>query len=174
MPIETVNIPCNFVETVKVGDNLVLNARLLRIFVERNRNGVFNKLIVMQVSSMVEAGLSEIISRAQNHNREGVPYISEEDRAAIDKSWPEKFKPIMNSLKKYNVLDDLGTHVYDELNQLRGYWIKASPDNPSALSDTVRNWVLGFNIRILAHLSDRFSRPKALRQYEAVLMIPKP
>ena len=35
-------------------------------------------------------------------------------------------------------------------------------DDPTALSDAVSHWVLGFNLRILAHLNDRFPRPKEL------------
>jgi hypothetical protein len=173
MPISTVRIPCSFVEDFKVGETLVLTARVLCIFVEANGEGVFNKLIVMQVGSMVEAALAEIVSRlAQNYNCEGVPNISQEELAAIRKGMIGRFESIIDLLRKRKILDDLGGDIYDELNKLKEYWIKVSLNESSALLDDVRNWVLGFNVRVLTHLSDRFPRPEDPDQHVAVLTIP--
>jgi hypothetical protein len=170
MTIVTLSIPCNFVEDFKVGENLALNARLLCKFAEAD--GGFHKLIVVQASSIVESALAQIISRAKNFSGEGVPNFSEEDRAGINKGDIGRFKTIIDVMAKYNVLDGLGSDVYDDLNKLREYWIAAGRNEPSAFSDTVRQWVLGFSVRILTHLSDRFPRPKDLDQCVEVLIMP--
>ena len=83
MPFRTENIPCNFSGAFKVGDNLVFNCGLLCNLNEANSDGIFNKPIILQVGSIVEAALGEIIYRAQNFNREGVPSVSEADQAEI-------------------------------------------------------------------------------------------
>ena len=64
MPIKTEEIPCNFVGEFKVGDNLVFNVDLLWELMEANEANeehVFNKLIVLQVGSILEAALAQII-----------------------------------------------------------------------------------------------------------------
>jgi hypothetical protein len=172
MPTTTVDIPCNFVGDSKFFEQLLLGARLLREFVKANDSGVFNKLIVMEASSMIQSGLAQIIWRAHDFNRELVPNISEADRLATDKGQVDRFKAIIGVMRKYNILDDLGVEIYDELDRLREYWIGATRNDAFALSDNVRDWVLDFNRRILSHLSDHFSRPKDLEQYVAVLKVP--
>src|SRR5262249_50258812 len=119
VPIKTEEIPCNFVGEFKVGDNLVFNADSLRNLVEANEGGVYNKLIVVQLGSIVEAALAQIIYRAQNYNREGVPNISEADRAEIEGQKIDKFYKIIEVLKGYKVLDALGPDVYEDLHRLR-------------------------------------------------------
>jgi hypothetical protein len=49
----------------KVGDNLVRNADALCELSDCNENGTFNKLMVIQAGSIVEAALHEIMYRAQ-------------------------------------------------------------------------------------------------------------
>jgi acetolactate synthase small subunit len=102
-------IVCKFVGDFEVADNIVRNGDALCKLSAANENLVFNKLMVIQASSIVEAGLDQIIYRAQNYNREGVPNISEEDRLAIAATTVEKFNNIIQTMKKYKILDELGT-----------------------------------------------------------------
>src|SRR5450631_1000792 len=83
MPAKIEKIECKFIGEFKVGDNLVRNADALCKLSAGNENGVFNKLMVIQAGSIVEAALNEIIYRAQNFNKEKVTNISEADRKAI-------------------------------------------------------------------------------------------
>src|SRR5689334_23124428 len=116
MPIANEEIPCNFVGQFKIGDNLVFNAGLLRALVEANKDGAFNKLIVVQATSIVETALEQIIWRAQNHTREGVPEMSEEDRSAIEEKKADNFNNIIGVMKKHKSLDELGSGIYEELH----------------------------------------------------------
>jgi hypothetical protein len=50
-----------------------------------------------------------------------VPNISEADRAEIEGKKIERFKTIIEIMKKYRVLDGLGGGIYDELDKLREY-----------------------------------------------------
>jgi acetolactate synthase small subunit len=102
-------IVCKFVGDFEVADNIVRNGDALCKLSAANENLVFNKLMVIQASSIVEAGLDQIIYRAKNYNREGVPNISEEDRLAIAATTVEKFNNIIQTMKKYKILDELGT-----------------------------------------------------------------
>jgi hypothetical protein len=170
MTIATVSIPCNFVADLGVGEDLARNARLLCKFVESN--GGFQKLIVMQSSSMVESALAQIISRGKNSSREGVPNFSEEDQVGINKGAPYRFNTIINVMKKYHALDSLGSDVYDDLNKLKEYWIAVGRNEPSAHSDGVAHWALGFSARVLTHLSEHFYRPNDLEQCHEVLTMP--
>jgi hypothetical protein len=113
--------PCNFVGEFKVGDNLVYNAGLLCDLSEVNESGTFNKLIVLQVGAILESVLAQIIYRAQNYNREGVPNISEADQSEIRGKKIDKFNSVIDVLKKYKVLSDLGDDIYDDLHKLRKY-----------------------------------------------------
>ena len=85
MAFEEKKIPANFVGNFKVGDNLAYNANVLCSLIEKNENGVFNKMAVLQAASILEACLYEIIFRAKNFNREGVPKVSEVERREISK-----------------------------------------------------------------------------------------
>jgi len=94
-------IPCNFVGEFKVGDNLVFNADLLSSLVEADQDGRFSKLIVIQAGAIVETALGQIIYRAQNHTREGVPEMSEQDRSAIEGKKADNFNNIIEVMKKH-------------------------------------------------------------------------
>ncbi|CDN58366.1 Hypothetical protein RG1141_PB00180 (plasmid) [Neorhizobium galegae bv. officinalis bv. officinalis str. HAMBI 1141] len=48
-----VEIPSNFIGDFKVGDNLVYNADVLRSVCEHNGDGSLNKLVVVQVGSIL-------------------------------------------------------------------------------------------------------------------------
>jgi hypothetical protein len=91
MPIKTETIPSNFIGSFKVGDNLVFNACILSKLAHTNDGGIFNKMVTLQVGSMLEAALDQIVYRARKFNREGVPNIPEKDRAEIAQKQVDKF-----------------------------------------------------------------------------------
>ena len=179
--VTTEVIPSNFVGDFKVGDNLVLNAALLCELAAVNDAGRFNKLIVVQLGSLVEAALAQIIYRAQNFSREGVPKILEADRLEIEGKKIEKFKSIIEVLRKYKVLDSLGNNIYDELDKLRKYRNKVhiqddveglARDENVLFSDQIRTWAFRLTVKVLRYLSERLARPKELHQYVSPLLIP--
>jgi hypothetical protein len=183
MPLKTEEIACNFVGSFKVGDNLVFNCNLLSKLAGANEGGVFNKLIVLQVGSILEASLAEIIYRAQNFNREGVPNIAEADRAEIAGKKIDKFNSIIDVLRKYAVLDGLDREIYDELHKLRKFRNKVhiqddieiagiSRDEEDAFSDAVCTWALALNARVVKHLSEHLRRPDEVADYVQPLVIP--
>ena len=183
MTIKTEKIVCSFIGDFKVGDNLVFNADLLCKLMPSGRT--FNKLIVLQAGAITEAALSQIIYRAQNFNREGVPNISEQDRAEIEAKHVGRFKAIIDVMKKYKILDKLGAAIYEELDKLREYRNKVhiqldvnikgvSRDEDAAFSDDLRNWALKLNVQVLKFLNDNFSRPKELEQFAHELTVPSP
>ena len=179
----TKQVVCRFIGDFKVGDNLVRNADALCRLSASNENGVFNKLIVIQTGSIVEAALHEIIYRAQNFTREGVPNIPKADRDELATKNVELFNNIINVMKKYDVLKGLGVDIYDELHRLRKYRnkvhiqtdvdIKNVPrDENAAFSAKTVVWALEFTVRVLNHLNEKFSRPKELEHFAHSLSIP--
>jgi hypothetical protein len=176
-------IVCRFVGDFKVGDNLVLNADALCKLSVSNENGVFNKLIVVQAGSIVEAALHEIIYRAQHFTREGVPNISQEDQAEIGNKTVELFNNIIKVMEKYNILNGLGDSIYADLHKLRKYRNKVhiqtdvdiervSRDEAVAFSTDIVIWTLSLSIRVLKHLSEQFPRPEHLERFAHNLSIP--
>jgi hypothetical protein len=144
---------------------------------------MFNKLMVIQAGSIVEAALGEIIYRAQNFTKEGVPNISKEDRDAIANKTVELFNNIIKVMEKYKILKGLGDGIYDELQKLRKYRnkvhiqtdvdIKDVPrDENAAFSTDIVAWALEFTTRVLKHLNEQFPRPKNLEQFAHELSIP--
>jgi hypothetical protein len=179
----TKQVVCRFIGDFKVGDNLVPNADALCRLSASNENGVFNKLIVIQTGSIVEAALHEIIYRAQNFTREGVPNIPKADRDELATKNVELFNNIINVMKKYDVLKGLRVDIYDELHRLRKYRnkvhiqtdvdIKNVPrDENAAFSAKTVVWALEFTVRVLNHLNEKFSRPKELEHFAHSLSIP--
>jgi hypothetical protein len=183
MTIKTETIPCNFVGSFKVGDNMVFNADLLCKLMDSNANGQFNKLIVVQAGSLVEAALDQIIYRAQNFNLEGVPNISEADRKEIENKKVERFNSIIDVMKKYGILNGLGNDIYSKLHKLRKYRNKVhiqdgidiegvSRDEAAAFSDEIRKWSLNLSVKILKYLCETFPRPPELERHVAPLAVP--
>ena len=140
--------------------------------------------MVIQAGSIVEASLNEIIYRAQNFNREGVTNISEADRKAIAAKDIDKFNTIIDVMRKYKILDELGAAtIYDELHKLKKYRNKVhiqadvdipgvSRDEPTAFSKAIVAWSLELTVRVLKHLNERYPRPKELGQFAQELSIP--
>jgi hypothetical protein len=181
MPITTVTISTNFIGDFKVGDNLVYNADLLCKLAEAG--SVYNKLIVVQTGSITEAALSQIFYRAQNYNREGVPNISETDRAEIEKKTVEKFAVIIDVSEKYKLLDDLGADIYKQLHNLRRYrnkvhiqldvGIEGVPrEEDKAFTNDIRSWAFDLNVKILEYLGKKYPRPEGLDSFVQPLTVP--
>src|SRR5258705_803659 len=138
MAAKTETIVCKFIGEFKVGDNLVRNAESLCRLVSFNEKEVFNKLIVIQAGSIVEAALDQIIYRAQRFNKEGVPNISEKERLEIASTTVEKFNNIIQAMKKYKILDGLGDTIYDDLHKLRKYRNKVHIQDDVDIKDISR------------------------------------
>ena len=183
--MKTKRIECNFVGSFKVGDNLGYNAGILRHLVARNEGGRFNKMIVLQVGSILEAALHQIIYRAQNYNKEGVPNIAEADRREIEARAIDKFAVVIDVMKKYKILDGLGRAVYKELHTLRKYRNKIHIQNSlnitdvpfdevKAFSNKLTCWALDLNLTILDHLQETYPRPKRVGVACNPLLIPAP
>ncbi len=171
-----------FIGQFKVGDNMIKNAEVLCKMAALNDNQ-FNKLMVVQTGSLVEAALEQIIYRAQNFSKEGVPNISEADRAKIADTDYEQFNSIINAMKKYKLLDGLGANIYDELHTLRQYRNRVhiqndskpkdiSADEDKAFTKQIVNWSLALNIKVLKFLNDNYARPKELEQFAHELKVP--
>lgn len=182
MAAKTEAITCRFIGDFKIGDNLVRNADALCKLSTANENGMFNKLMVIQVGSIVEASLHEIIYRAQNFTKEGVPNISKDDREELATKTIELFNNIINVMQRYKILDGLGNGIYDELHKLRRYRNKVyiqtdvdingvSGDENVAFSNDIVTWALAFAARVLRHLNERFPGPKDLEQFAHELNI---
>jgi hypothetical protein len=178
----TVEIPSNFIGNFKVGDNLVYNAGILCSLCDANTDGEFNKMIVLQVGSIIESALGEIIYRAQHFSREGVPNIVEADRKEIEGKKIDKLNNTIDVMKKYMMMNDLGEGIYDELHKLRKYRNKVHirdddedlpPDEQDVFADEACTWSLGLNVRVLMHLSEKFSRPQGIDKYVTALRVPK-
>lgn len=176
-------ITCNFIGDFEVADNLVRNANALSRLSETNDKGVFNKLMAIQAGSITEAALEQIIYRAQNFNREGVPNISEDDRKKIESTTIERFNNIIQAMQKYKILDGLGDKIYAELEDLRKYRNKVhiqldvgiagvSRKENEAFSDKTVAWSLDLCVRVLKYLNEHLPRPKGLEQYAREISIP--
>jgi hypothetical protein len=185
MPNKTEKLFCNFVGDFKVGDNLVRNARSLCKLMETNEGGVFNRVIVVQAASIIEAALDQIIYRAKTFNLEGVPNISEAERLEIEGERADKFYNLIEVMKKYKILDGLGADVYSKLQKLRAYRNRVHIQNDkrpegvpreehAAFTDDIRTWALKLNVKIIKHLNERYPRPEGLEKMVDELVIPSP
>lgn len=179
----TIEINCTFVGAFKVGDNLRYNCDILCALVNANDETLLGKMIVLQAGAILEAALTQIIYRAQNYNREGVPNIEEVDRRRIAESKIDKFAVAIDVLKKYAVLNGLGEGVYDELHQLRRYRNKihiqedvkvagAPRDEGAIFTPDLTSSALDLNRRVLQYLSEALARPQHISDYVGSLRIP--
>ena len=175
MPVVLHGLRCDFVGSFKVGDNIVYNAGVMCKLAEANTDHHrFNKMIVLQAGSILEAALSEIIFRAQHFNREGVPNISENDRLKIQGKKIDTFNNVIDVLKQHGWLDGLGTNIYRKLHNLRRYRNKihiqyfinidgVSPDEKIAFSRPLTSSAMDLNLNVLTHLNCEFARPKHIQ-----------
>jgi hypothetical protein len=99
MAAETETVRCGFVGDFKVGDNILANGKALCRLSTTNEDKIFNKLMVVQAGSIVEAALDQIIYRAQNYTKEGVPNIPAEVLKKIRDTEIERFNNIIQAMK---------------------------------------------------------------------------
>lgn len=178
-----VEVPSNFIGDFRVGDNLVYNAGVLRSLCDHNGDGGLNKLVVVQVGAILEAALGQIIYRAQNFNREGVPNIAEADRHEIEGKKIDKLNNIIDVMRKYDLLIELGPGIYDELHTLRKFRNKVHiqddnedipRDEAAAFTPARCAWSLGLCATVLGFLSQKFPRPADVAKYVEPIRIPDP
>ena len=108
MAAEVETIRCNFIGDFKVGDNILVSGNALCRLSATNENNTFNKLMVIQAGSIVEAALDQIIYRIRNHTKEGVPNIPVEDLYKIRGTKIERFNNIIQTMQTRKLLDGLG------------------------------------------------------------------
>lgn len=178
-------LTCHFIGDFKVADNIAENGKALCSLRELNREGVFNKLIVVQAGSIVEAALDQIIYRAQNFTREGVPNISEDDLKLIRDTKIDRFNNIIQAASKYRLLDGIKAGIYDDLHRLRQLRNRVHiqfDDEPkgigredaAAFNDGSVKWALDLCITVIKHLNHQFPRPKELQSYSRDICLPIP
>ena len=120
-----------------------------------NENNTFNKRMVVQAGSIVEAALDQIIYRIRNHTREGVPNIPVEDWYKIRGTKIER-----------ELRDRVHIQFDDEPEGL-------GRDDHLAFSTTEVIWSLSLCIRVLKHLGERFPLPEELGVFAHNVPIPK-
>ena len=114
-------VTCKFIGEFLVGDNIVKNAEALCRMHANNNGALFNKLMLVQMGSIVESSLDQIFYRARNHAVEGLPNIPEDERKAIAEKDVGRFAAIIDVMKKHKLLDGMGADIYDELHKFREY-----------------------------------------------------
>ncbi len=176
-------IKCNFIGDFKVGDNMLVNANSLCRLSEANDKGILNKLMVVQAGSIMEAALDQIIYRAQNYTKEGVPNIGAEELKKIRGTKIERFNNIIQAMETHKLLDGLGAGIYKELHQLRKLRNRVhiqfddepeglGRDDHQAFTDKNVSWSLALCVKVLRRLGERFPRPEALGVFAHDLSIP--
>lgn len=178
-------LKCSFIGDFKVGDNLVSNANALCRLHTYNENGIFNKLIVVQLGSIIEAALDQIVYRAQNHTREGVPNIGEVELKSIRETKVDSFNNIIQAMEKHKILDDLGKSIYSDLHRLREFRNRIhiqfddkpdglGRDDAAAFNEENLKWSLSLSNDVIEFLAKRFPRPKELEAFAHEISLPKP
>lgn len=182
MPVTFENFDCNLFGDFKVGDNTVYNANLLCQLIGMNADGRFNKLVILQIASLLEVCFAQIFYRAQNYNREGVPNIAEADRQAIAAKQIDKLAVIIDNLSKYNILDAMNAGIYDDLHRLRRLRNKIhiqgdvrgySRDEYRVFTDELVEWAITLNWNVLTYLQANFARPAQIAGYVEPLRVPR-
>lgn len=184
MAVEFVLLDCNIFGSFKVGDNTCYNADVLCKLIEANADERFNKLIVLQIASILEAGSAQLFYRARHYNREGVPNISEEDRTTISEKQIDKLAVIIDNMRKYGILEGMEANIYEQLHKLRKYRNKihiqgnvniahASVDEALLFNSEIVNWAIDLNWRILNHFEEHYARPVAIRGHVQPLRLPQ-
>lgn len=167
-------IPSGFVGQFKVGDNIAYNSKVLCSLVETNDRGRFNKPIVLQVASLIEACMNQLVFRAKNFTIEGVPEISSADIAAISAKKIDKLNTMIDVFKKYRILDGLGDGLYDDLHKVRRCRnkihiqesVEGLPEDEDKIFSDVRcSWAVSLGGRTIRHISERYPRPEHINGY---------
>lgn len=185
---KTVTLPCNFVGSFKVGDNIVYNCTILVELAAKNQEGIFNKMIVLQAAAILEACMAEIIYRAKYFTAEGVPPIDQKIIADIQSKQLDKFNHVIDAFKKHKMLDGLGEDIYKDLHWLRAlrnkFHIQDSPksydknvvlpkDEVDLYSDESVAWSLRLLNEVIQLLGHEYARPGSKGRYVNDVIIPQ-
>lgn len=139
--------------------------------------------MVVQADSIAEASLDQIIYRAQEYTKEGVPNIGDEELKKIRGTKIERFSNIIQAMETHKLLSGLGADICKDLHRLRKLRNRVhiqlddepeglGRDDHVAFSDKNVTWSLALCIKVLRHLSERFPRPTALGVFAHDLSIP--
>lgn len=183
MAADVETIRCNFIGDFKVGDNINANGESLCRLSATNEDNIFNKLMVVQAGSIVEAALDQIIYRAKNYTSEGVPNIPASYIEKIRETKIERFNNIIQAMKTHKLLDGLDGTIYDDLHRLRKLRNRVHiqfDDEPEGLGRADHQafshkevvWSLSLCSMVLKHLGERFPRPKELEVFAHNVSIP--
>jgi hypothetical protein len=181
---EVETIRCNFIGDFRVGDNIVASCRALCRLSAKNENNTFNKLMVVQAGSIIEAALDQITYRAQQHTREGVPNIPADDLKKIRDKDIDSLSNIIQAMEKHKLLDKLGETIYKDLDRLRELRNRVhiqfddkpkgmSRDDLQAFSKKEVDWAISLCARVLKYLGERFPRPEELGVFAHWVSVPK-
>ena len=162
-------IKCVFVRHYLLAENIKYNADALCTLDTHNDQGVFNKLIVIQAASILEAALGEIISRAQDPNDKKIPEFTESERTQIRDQEINTFEKIIDAHKRCETLDSLGSDIYQDLHEIRKARNKIHfkvPDRQSIQKceeffiSPIITKAIDVNHKVLKYLEGNFSRPQ--------------
>jgi hypothetical protein len=105
-------------------DNVNYNFQILemlsRLKKEKNNSPLFNKSIVLQLISIIECILYDLIRRIAEHSHERIPFLDPEAITHTKSKTLDEFNAIISHIKKHNYLDvPKDGKLYVELESLR-------------------------------------------------------
>jgi len=118
-------VSSGFIGIFKTGDNINYNLNCLRELYEAQRASpaqnkhLFCKPITLILVSIIEALLHDLFFRIVNYTNEGIKNIASETLKKIRNKKIDQLETYVASAKKYNLLDAIGTGLYDHLDSLR-------------------------------------------------------
>ena len=118
-------VSSGFIGIFKTGDNINYNLNCLRELYEAQRASpaqkkhLFCKPITLILVSIIEALLHDLFFRIVNYTNEGIKNIAAETLKKIRNKKIDQLEAYVSSAKKYNLLDAIGTGLYQHLDSLR-------------------------------------------------------
>src|SRR5258708_20379948 len=105
-------------------DNVNYNFQILVMLCkskkEKRNNQHFNKSILLQIVSIIECILYDLIRRIDEHSHEKIPFLDPTAISQTKSKVLDEFNAIISHIKKHNYLDmPKGGKLYDELEILR-------------------------------------------------------
>ncbi len=118
-------VSSGFIGIFKTGDNINYNLKCLRELYEaqgaspvENKN-LFCKPITLILVSIIEALLHDLFFRIVNYTRESIRNIASDTLKKIRTKKIDQLGSFVASAKKYDLLDAIGTGLYEQLDSLR-------------------------------------------------------
>ncbi|MGI8398288.1 hypothetical protein ACRYWZ_18120 (plasmid) [Agrobacterium deltaense] len=112
-----------------------------------------------------------------------MPNIPEADRQEIEGKKIDKLNNIIDVMRTYGLLDELGGGIYEELHTLRKFRNKVHiqddnqdvpRDEAVAFTSARCAWSLALCATVLVFLGQKFPRPADIARYVEPLLIPDP